>query len=101
MALHTMPLVAGEYGETTIQVYDSLGTVAMGLNTIPYVANAANSINKNVDDALPFGAFGDLTTSSRCIAAERTLKAHPNNQIISGNSLSSSVALYLQKHHPN
>ena len=74
MALHTMPLVAGEYGETTIQVYDSLGTVAMGLNTIPYVANATNSINKNVDDALPFGAFGDLTTSSRYITGDKALK---------------------------
>ena len=73
----------------------------MGLYAAPYLANAASNIAKTVDNVFLFGAFGDLATSSRCIAAERTLKAHPNNQIISGNSLSSSVALDLQKHHPN
>ncbi|MFM7988686.1 MAG: hypothetical protein ACKPKO_56175, partial [Candidatus Fonsibacter sp.] len=49
---------------------------------------------------LPFGKFGDITTSSRYINAEKTLKEHPNIKLAVGDSLGGSVALELQKHHP-
>ena len=67
-----------------------------GMKAVPYIGDLA----RKVDDALPFGKFGDITTSSRYINAEKTLKEHPNIKLAVGDSLGGSVALELQKHHP-
>ena len=37
----------------------------MGFNAAPYIAHAASSIAKQVDNALPFDPLGDLITLSR------------------------------------
>ncbi|MFM7980469.1 MAG: hypothetical protein ACKPKO_14240, partial [Candidatus Fonsibacter sp.] len=66
------------------------------MKAVPYIGDLA----KKVDDALPFGKFGDISTSSRYITAEKTLKEHPNIKLAVGDSLGGSVALELQKRHP-
>ena len=66
----------------------------------PHIANAASSIAQKVDNVLPFGSFGDLTTTSRYKAAEKALKDNPNIKRAVGDSLGGAVALELQKHHP-
>ena len=49
MALKTAPLVGPEYGETAMKLDASLGSVSMGLQAVPYVANMATSIDtKNI-----------------------------------------------------
>ena len=40
------------------------------MKAVPYIGDLA----KKVDDALPFGKFGDISTSSRYITAEKALK---------------------------
>ncbi len=40
------------------------------MTAVPYIGDLA----RNVDDALPFGKFGDITTSSRYINAEKSFK---------------------------
>ena len=79
---------------------DSLGTVSMGLKMAPHIANAASIIAQIVDNVLPFGSFGDLTTTSRYKAAEKALKDNPNIKRAVGDSLGRAIALALQKHHP-
>ena len=46
----------------------------MGLKSAPHIANAASNIAQKVDNVLPFGSFGDLTTTTRYKAAEKALK---------------------------
>ncbi|MFM7981460.1 MAG: hypothetical protein ACKPKO_19300 [Candidatus Fonsibacter sp.] len=41
-----------------------------------------------------------ISTSSRYITAEKALKDHPNIKLAVGDSLGGSVALELQKRHP-
>ena len=72
----------------------------MGLKAAPHIANAASNIAQKVDNVLPFGSFGDLTTTTRYKAAEKALKYNPNIQRAVGDSLGGAVALELQKHHP-
>ena len=79
---------------------DSLGTVSMGLKMPPHIANATSIIAQTVDNVLPFGSFGDLTTTSRYEAAETALKYNPNIKRAVGDSRGGAVALQLQKHHP-
>ena len=79
---------------------DALGTVSMGLKMPPHIANAASIIAQTVDNVLPFGSFGDLTTTSRYKAAETALKYNPNIKRAVGDSRGGAVALELQKHHP-
>ena len=47
---------------------------------------------------MPFGSFGDLTTTTRYNAAEKALKYNPNIQRAVGDSLGGAVALERQKH---
>ena len=63
-ALQVVPLLAPEHGETAIKLDKSLGTVSVGLKATPYIANATSSIAQKADNALPYGSFGDFTTSS-------------------------------------
>ena len=49
---------------------------------------------------MPFGSFGDLTTTSRYKAAEKPLTQNPHIKRAVGDSLGGVVALELQKHHP-
>ena len=58
----------------------------MGLQAAPYVANTASHIAYKVDNVLPFGLFGDLTTSSRYITAETALQENPNIKRVVGDS---------------
>ena len=53
--MKTVPLIAPEYGAAAIELDDSLGTVHIGLNAVPSVANEASSIAETVDNVLPFG----------------------------------------------
>ena len=99
-ALKVVPLLAPEYTEAAMAVDDSLGAVSMGLKATPHIANAASSIAQKVDNVLPFGSFGDITTTSRYKAAEKALKDNPNITRAVGDSLGGAVALELQKHHP-
>ena len=46
----------------------------------PYIANTASSIAQQVYNAVLFGSFGNLTTSSRYIAAEKDLRENPNSK---------------------
>ena len=43
---------------------------------------------------------GDITTTSRFKSAEKSLTYNPNFERVVGDSLGGSVALELQKHHP-
>ena len=72
----------------------------MVLQAAPYIANAASNIAQKVDNVLPFGSFGDITTTSRFKAAEKALNDNPNINRGFGDSLGGAVALELQKHHP-
>ena len=64
-AMKVVPLLAPEYGEAAMAIYDQLGTVSMGLKAAPHIANAASNIAQKVDNVLPFRSFGDLKTTSR------------------------------------
>ena len=66
------------------------------MRAIPYIGVLA----RNVDNVFPFGSFGDITTTSRDKAAEKALKESPHITRVVGDSLGGSVALELQKHHP-
>lgn len=44
-ALKVVPLLAPEYVETAMAIYDQLGTVSMGLQAAPYIANAASKFS--------------------------------------------------------
>ena len=68
-ALKVVPVVALEYGEAAMQVDNSLGTVPAGLKSAPYVTKAASQVAHKIDRVMPFGKFGDVRSSSRCIAA--------------------------------
>ena len=49
---------------------------------------------------LPFGSFGDLTTTSRFKATDKTLEQNHNITRAVGDSLGGVVALEHQTHHP-
>ncbi|MFM7853398.1 MAG: hypothetical protein ACKO96_16135, partial [Flammeovirgaceae bacterium] len=66
------------------------------MKAVPYVGDLA----RKVDGALPFGRFGDISTSSRYITVEKALEEHPNIKLAVGDSLGGSVALELQTRHP-
>ena len=95
-ALKVAPLLAPEYGDAAMSIYDQLGKVAMGWHAAPYIANAASNSAQKVDNVLPFGLFGDLTTTSGYEAAEKALTYNPNIQRAVGDSLGGAVALALQ-----
>ena len=67
-----------------------------GMKAIPYIGDLA----RNVDNVVPCGSFGYITTASRYKAAERALTHGPNIKIAVGDRLGGTVALELQKHHP-
>ena len=71
--------------------------VSIGLQAAPYIANAASNIAQKVDNVLPFGSFGYLTTTSRYKTEEKALKENPNITRAVGDSLGGVVALELQK----
>ena len=88
------------YTKAAMAADDSMGTVPTGLKMLPHIANAASIIAQKVDNVLPFGFFGDLTTISRYKAAEQALKYNPNIKRAVGDRLGGAVAMELQKHHP-
>ena len=94
-------MTAPEFAPAALGIDESLGQISMGLQAVPYVANTASHIANKVDNVLPLGLFGDLTTSARCIAAEKSLidKAQIKKNV--GHSQGRSVALELQKHNPD
>ena len=57
-------------------------------------------IGRKVDNEVPFGSFGLITTTSRYKAAEKALTYNPNIERVVGDSLGGNVALELQKHKP-
>ena len=63
--LKVVPLLAPAYIEPAMAKVGALGTVSMGLKAAPHIANVASTIAKNVDNVLPVGSFGELTTISR------------------------------------
>ena len=63
LGLKAVPLIAPEFAPTTLELYESLSPISMGLQAAPYVANTASHIANKVDNVLLFGTFGDLTTS--------------------------------------
>ena len=67
-----------------------------GMKAVPYIGDLARKVNHEV----PFGSFGDITTTSRYKAAEKALRYNPNIDRVVGDSLSRNVALALQRHHP-
>ena len=93
-------MIAPEFAPAAVELDESFGQITIGLQAAPYVAHTASHIASKVDNVLPFGSFGDLTTSSRYITAERTLKDNPHIKRVVGDSQGGSVALELQKHHP-
>ena len=93
MALNIVPLIGSEYGEAALQVDGSLGAGSMVLLAAFNVANAASRAAKKFDNACSFGAYGDLTTSSRYTIVDKVVKEHPNIQMVVGDSLGGSVAL--------
>ena len=68
--LNTVPFVAPEYGEAAMQVDNSLGTVSAGLKAAPYVTQTVSQAAQKIDRVMPFGQFGDVSSSSKYIAAE-------------------------------
>ena len=66
------------------------------MKAVPNIGDLARMVNNFV----PFGSFGDITTTSRFKAAEKALTNNPNIKRVVGDSLSGSAALELQKHHP-
>ena len=73
-AMKVVPFLAPEYGEAAIAIDDQLGKVSMGVKATPYIANTASNMAQKVDNVLPFGSFGYLTTSSRYKAAEKAFR---------------------------
>ena len=71
IALKTVPLLARDYGLFCNKLDESVEIVSIGQKAAPYIAATASSIAQTVDNALPFGFFGDLSTSSRYVAAEK------------------------------
>ena len=67
-----------------------------GMKAVPNIGDLARMVTNFV----PFGSFGDITTTSRFKAAEKALTYNPNIKRVVGDSLSGSAALELQKHHP-
>ena len=68
--LKVVPFVVTAYGEAAMQDDESLGTVSAGLKAAPYVTKAASQVAQEIDPVMPFGEFGDVSSSSRYIAAE-------------------------------
>ena len=73
LGLKAVPLIAPEFAPTTLELDESLGPISMGLQAAPYVANTASHIADEIDNVIMFSSFGDLTTSSRYITAEKAL----------------------------
>ena len=71
-----------------------------GVTAAPFIANTTYSIAQQVDNALQFGFFGALTSSSRWMTAEAALRESPNIKLVVGHSIGGSVASELQKPHP-
>ena len=67
-----------------------------GMKAAPYIGDLA----RKADNEVPFGSFGDITTTSRYKAAEKALRYSPNIDRVVRDSLSRNVALALQRHHP-
>ena len=101
LGLTAVPLIAPEFAPTPLELNESLGSISNGLQAAPYVANTASHIANKDDNVLLFVSFGDLTTSSRYITAEKALKENPHIKRVVGHSQGGSVALELQKHHPD
>ena len=59
MASKVVPWIAPEYAEAAMQLDDSLGAVSIRCDAAIYAANAASSVAKKVDSALPLVSFGD------------------------------------------
>ena len=67
-----------------------------GMKAVQYIGDFA----RKVDNVVPFGSFGDSTTTSRDKAAEKALAYNPKADRVVGDGLGGSVALELQKHIP-
>ena len=87
MGLQTVLCLAPGYGESSIKLDESLGTVTMGVTAAPYIVNTASSIAQQVESVVPFGSFSDLATSSRYITAEKALRDNPIIKRVVGDSL--------------
>ena len=49
-ALKVVPLLAPEYGEAAMAIYDQVRKTSMGLQAAPYIANTASNIAQKVDN---------------------------------------------------
>ena len=49
---------------------------------------------------MPFGKFGGVSSSTRYVATEKYIREHPHIKRVVGDSFGGSVALELQKSHP-
>jgi len=100
IGLKAVPLIAPELAPLAIEADESLTAISLGLQAAPFMTKAVSHIANKVDNVLPFGSFGDMTTSSIYITAEKALKENPNIKRVVGDSQGGYVALQLQKNHP-
>lgn len=56
------------------KVVPFVATISAGLNVSPVVTNNISQESHNIDRVMPFGEFGDVSSSSMYIAAEQILK---------------------------
>ena len=91
--LNVVPFLALEYAEASMNNDEPLGTVPAGLQAAPFVTNNISKVAQKIDRVIPFGQFGDVSSSSRYIAAENTLKKQiPSIRRVVGVSFGGSVA---------
>jgi hypothetical protein len=56
-----------------MKLENMLGVVFAGLKAAPYLSNHVSQVVQNIDRSLPFGQFGDVSSSNMCIVAENVL----------------------------
>ena len=57
-----------------MNIDESLGIVSAGLKATPYVTKGVSQVAQKIDRVMPFGKFGDVSSSSRYLAAEQFYK---------------------------
>ena len=67
------PCLAPEYAEASMKIDESLGTVSTRLKAAPFVTNNISKVPQTIDRVMPFGKFGDVSSSSRYIATDKIL----------------------------
>lgn len=95
--LHALAAPSVTDAEGLSRAYSQGDTYARG-DTL-YIAGS-HTAKDWYDDVTKVPFYGDLRNATRYQAAEKALKANPNIKRVVGHSLGGSVALELQKQHP-